>query len=253
MLVDVHCHLDFEGLRERIDEVIENAKKAGVKSIITSGVNFETNKLALEYAEKYDIVKASFGLYPPDALEREGLAGQEIDIDKQLKFLEENKDKFIAIGEIGLDLHSGKDLERQEEAFKKILKLAKKLDKPVLIHSRKAEERTIEILEELEMKKVIMHCFCGKKSLVKRAYENKYFFSIPCIVTKLQQFQNMVDLVDINHLLTETDAPFLSPYKDQKNEPAFITETIKKIAEIKKMDQEEVKKNIWMNYQRLFL
>jgi len=253
MLVDVHCHLDFEGIKERIDEVISNAKKAGVKSIITSGVNPATNRLVLKLASKYDIVNASFGIYPVDALNREGFPTENFDLDKELKFLEKNKDKFICIGEVGLDLHNGKDLEAQKKVLIKVLKTAKKLDKPVLIHSRKAEEHALDILESLDMKKVIMHCFCGKKSLVKRAYDNGYYFSIPANIVKLQQFQDMVELVDINHLLTETDAPFLSPYPDKKNEPAFIVETIKKIAEIKGMDIKEVENNIWMNYSRLFL
>lgn len=253
MLVDVHCHLDFPGLVERLDSVIENARKAGVRAIITSGVNPKTNKLALEFALKYDIVHASFGIYPIDALEREGLADEKIDIDEQLKFLEDNKDKFVCVGEVGLDLHSGRDLEAQKKAFVKILEMAKKLDKTVLIHSRKAEAEAIDVLESCSMKKVVMHCFCGRKHLVKRAYDLGYYFSVPTNIVRLQQFQDMVEMVDINHLLTETDAPFLSPYKDKKNEPAFVVETIKKIAEIKGMTTEDVEKNIWMNYQRLFL
>ena len=162
MLIDVHCHLDFEGLKERLDEVISNAKKAGISSIITSGVNPETNRWAMDISKKYDIVKASFGIYPVDALEREGHTTKPFGVDEELKFLEENKDKFISVGEIGLDLHSGKDLERQKVDFIKILKVAKRLDKPVLIHSRKAELEAIEILESLEMKKVIMHCLQAK-------------------------------------------------------------------------------------------
>ena len=253
MLVDVHCHLDFEGLRERLDEVISNAKKAGVKAIITSGVNPDTNRLIMEYAEKYDIVNASFGIYPVDALEREGHPTKPFSVDEELKFLEENKDKFISIGEIGLDLHSGRDLEKQKEAFSKILEIAKKVDKPVLIHSRKAELEALEMLESFDMKKVVMHCFTAKKSLVKRAYDKGYYFSIPPVIVKLQQFQQMAENIDINHILTETDAPFLSPYPDKRNEPAFVIETVKKIAEIKKMDAKEVENNIWMNYQKLFL
>jgi TatD DNase family protein len=258
MLVDVHCHLDFKGLKERLDEVIENAKKAGIKSIITSGIDPKTNRLALEYAKKYDIVNASFGLYPIDALEREGHISEAFDVDEELKFLEENKGDFICIGEIGLDLHSGKDIEKQKKDFIKVLKIAKKLDKPVIIHSRKAELETLEILEKYEMKKVIMHCFTAKKSLIKRAYDNGYYFSIPPVIVRLQQFQQMAELVDINHILTETDAPFLSPYKNDDdswniNEPAYIVETVKKIASIKGMDVKEVENNIWMNYQKLFL
>ena len=157
-----------------------------------------------------------------------------------------------------MDLHSGKDIERQKGIFAKILDVAKKLDKPVLIHSRKAESEALNMLEKHDMKKVVMHCFTAKKSLVKRAYENGYYFSIPPVAIRLQQFQDMIEMIDINHLLTETDAPFLSPFKNEDgsfnvNEPAYVVETVKKIAEIKKMDIEEVKKNIWMNYQRLFL
>jgi len=254
MLVDVHAHLDFEGLRERLDEVIANAKNAGVKSIITSGVNPETNRIALEIVNKYpDIVHASWGLYPIDALEREGLIGKPIDVDSEIEFLKKNKDKFISVGEVGLDLHSGKDLARQKEAFSKVLDAAKKVNKTVLVHSRKAESEAIDMLESHGMKKVVMHCFTAKKSLVKRAYDLGYYFSIPPVIVRLQQFQDMADFVDINHILTETDAPFLSPFKDKRNEPAFVVETINKIAEIKKMDKIEVINNIWMNYQKLFL
>ena len=254
MLVDVHCHLDFAGLRERLDEVISNAKKAGLKSIITSGVNPETNRIALDIASKYkDIVNVSFGLYPIDALEREGLASKGFDVDKELEFLKKNKEMFISVGEIGLDLHSGKDLNRQKDVFFKILDVAKKLNKPVLVHSRKAETEALDVLKSSGVKKVIMHCFTARKNLVKKAYDEGYYFSIPPVIVRLQQFQEMAKMIDINHIFTETDAPFLSPFKDKRNEPAFVTETIKKIAEIKGLDEKEVENNIWMNYQKVFL
>jgi TatD DNase family protein len=98
-----------------------------------------------------------------------------------------------------------------------------------------------------------MHCFTARKHVVKRAYDLGYSFSIPPVIVRLQQFQEMAETVDINHIFTETDAPFLSPFKEKRNEPAFVVETIKKIAEIKKMDIKEVENNIWMNYQRMFL
>jgi TatD DNase family protein len=253
MLVDVHCHLDFSGIVERLDEVISNAKKAGLKTIITSGVNPQTNRFAMDVSSKYEIVKASFGIYPIDALNREGFPTEKFDLDKELKFLEENKNKFICIGEVGLDLHNGKDLEKQKVVFGKILEVAKKLNKPVLVHSRKAEIEALDMLQSYEMKKVIMHCFTARKHVVKRAYDLEYSFSIPPVIVRLQQFQEMASLVDINHIFTETDAPFLSPFKEKRNEPAFVVETVKKIAEIKKMDITEVENNIWMNYQRMFL
>ena len=252
MFIDVHCHLDFEGIIERLDEVIANAKKAGLKTIITSGITPETNRKILEIAEKYDIVKASFGLYPIDALTREE-GKTDFNVEEELKFWQKNKDRFISIGEVGLDYKNGKDKVMQKAVFEKVLETAKKLKKPVIIHSRKAEEDAINILESSGYKKVIMHCFSGKKNLVKRAYDLGYYFSIPTNVVRLQQFQEMVTEVDINHLFCETDAPFLSPFKDKRNEPAFVIESYKKIAEIKGLTLEETKKNIWMNFQKLFL
>ncbi len=252
LFIDVHCHLDFEGLIERLDEVIENAKKAGLKAILTSGVNPETNRKILEIASKYDIVKCSFGLYPMDALTRETNEENKFDVDKELQFLADNKDKFVSIGEVGLDYKNGKDKVMQKGVFEKVLETAKKIDKTVIIHSRKAELDALDILESLEMRKVIMHCFSARKHLIKRAYELGYSFSIPTNVVRLQQFQDMVKEIDINHLFCETDAPFLSPFKDKRNEPAFVVESYKKIAEIKGLTLEEVKNNIWMNFQKMF-
>jgi len=253
LLIDIHCHLDFKGLIERLDEVIENAKKAGLKAIVTSGITPETNKQVLEIAKKYDIVKPSFGLYPMDALAREGIKTNEFDVDKELSSWQKNKDKFVSIGEVGLDYKNGKDKVMQKEVFEKVLETAKKLNKPVIIHSRKAEEDALDILESFGYKKVIMHCFSGKKRIVSRAYDLGYYFSIPTNVVRLQQFQEMVKEVDINHLFCETDAPFLSPFKDKRNEPAFVIESYKKIAEIKGLTLEEVEKNIYMNFEKLFL
>jgi len=253
LLIDTHCHLDFKGLVERLDEVIENAKKAGLKAIITSGITPQTNKQVLEIASEYDIVKPSFGLYPMDALEREGIEKNQFDVDQELEFWQKNKDKFISIGEVGLDYKNGKDKVMQKSVFEKILETAKKLNKPVIIHSRKAELDALDILESSGIKKVIMHCFSGRKHLVKRAYDLGYYFSIPTNVVRLQQFQDMAREIDINHLFCETDAPFLSPFKDKINEPAFVFESYKKIAEIKGMTLEEVEKNIWMNFEKLFL
>jgi len=253
MFIDIHCHLDFEGIIERLDQVIANAKKAGIKVIVTSGVNPATNRKILDIAKKYDIVKPSFGLYPMDALSREEGKTNNFNVDEELQFLKNNKDKFISIGECGLDYKNGKDKIMQKAVFEKVLETAKQLNKPVIIHSRKAEADALDILGSSEHKKVIMHCFSGRKHLVQRAYDLGYSFSIPTNIVRLQQFQEMVEKIDINHLFAETDAPFLSPFKEQRNEPAFVVESYKKIAEIKQLTLEEVKNNIWMNYQKMFL
>ena len=265
MLVDMHCHLDHARFMPDLAKVIENARKAGVKAIITSGVNSSTNKLALEISEKYhDIVKPSFGLYPLDALAKEIEAGEaegfardikKTDVDSELKWIEQNKSKCVAVGEAGLDYHWVKDKQKEMKAvFEKVIKTAEKIKKPIIVHTRKAELDAVDMLESSSLKKdkIVLHCFCGRKNLVKRAADNGWHFSIPPIIVRLQQFQIMAEMVNISQLLTETDAPYLSPFPDKRNEPAFVAETIKKIAEIKKITPEETAKNIFMNYQRIF-
>lgn len=260
MIVDIHTHLDHVYFSDDLDEVIERAKKAGVVSIITSGVNHSSNLKALEISKKYDIVNASLGLYPVDALAAEvkvyGLPRETeaTDVDEEIKFIEKNKDNIIGIGEAGMDfsLVKGKEKE-QKEIFQKIIELAEKINKPLIVHSRKAEQDVLDLLESSKLKKVVMHCFGGRMKLVEKAHDLGYFFTIPTVITRLKHFEEVVKRISLQKILTETDAPYLSPYKEKRNEPAFIVETIKKISEIKKLDRKEVENLIFMNYQKLFL
>ncbi len=254
-IVDVHCHLDLYGGEYdkdpfNLDDFIKTQKENNVKMIITNGTQPDSNRLALKYAEKYDIVRPALGFYPTHVLEH-----SEEDFDKELEFMEKNKDKFIAFGETGLDNHHIKGkLEEQKKSLAKLVNLAKKIDKPIIIHSRDAELETVEFLEQFDYKKIVMHCFGGRKHLVKRIIKNGWYFSIPCNITKLQHFQTIVELCPFEKILTETDGPFLSPYSDiRRNEPRFIAESLKKIAEIKKITIEEASNIIFMNYQKLFL
>lgn len=262
LLVDVHAHLDHVRFKDDLDDVIQRAREAGVKAIITSGVNNVTNRLALQLAEKYDIVKAALGLYPIDALAAElkdDVSGfmryvEKTDVDEVLEFIKKNKDQCICIGEAGLDYHwvQGKENE-QKKTFQKVIELAEKINKPLLVHSRKAESDAVEMLESSNVKKVIMHCFSGNKKLILRCADKGWFFSVPPVIVRLQHFQMMAEIVGLNQLLTETDCPYLSPFPGKRNEPAFVTETIKKIAEIKGFEQEEAANNIYMNYTNVFL
>lgn len=244
VLVDVHCHLQFI---EDVDEIINRARKNGVVKIVNSGTNPEGNRLSLEFAKKYKIVEASLGLYPSFSKEKKNI------IEKELEFIKKNKNKIISIGECGLDYQIPEDKKKQKDMFLKAIELCEKLKKPIIVHSRKAEKECLDLLESSKLKKVLLHCFSGKKSLIKRGYALGYYFSIPANIVKLQHFQTLVGMVDMSKLLTETDAPWLSPYPDKKNEPAFVKETIKEISEIKKLNKKEVENIIFMNYQKLFL
>ena len=140
----------------------------------------------------------------------------------------------------------------QIEAFQKVLELAKKLDKPVIIHSRKAEIECISILEKFRMKRVIMHCFSGKKSLIKRCVENGWFLTIPPVLVRLEHFKMMAEIVPLENLLTETDAPYLSPIKGELNFPYNVEISIKEIAKIKNLDENFVSEKIFENAEKIF-
>ena len=264
-LIDVHCHLNHAQFKEDLPEVIKRAQDVGIKVIIVSGVNTNANHEVLKLAEKYPIIKASLGIYPIDALGlSEGETGlprqpEPINLEEEFKFIEKNKDKVISIGEIGMDFHwASKEStgEKQADNFRKIIRFAKHINKPIVIHSRKAEAECIQILgEEIPNQEIpiIMHCFSGKKVLINQSAALGHYFSIPPNIVKSDQFQTLVKVVPLTQLLTETDSPWLSPFQGQRNEPSFVIETIKKIAEIKQLTKEQVADKIWQNYQKAFL
>jgi TatD DNase family protein len=246
-LIDIHAHLESIQFKEDLDQVIKNAEKAGIKIIINSGTNPKRNRETLELANKYDLIKASFGFYPIGNFSK--------DIDEEIKWIEEHKEDCLAIGEIGLDFQEDRkeNFGRQEELFKKMLELAVKINKPVIIHSRGAEKEAIEILEKYYKKlKIIMHCFCGKKSLIKKSIELGFFFSIPPVIKRWENFIELVKLVPLEKLLTETDSPYLSPIQGQRNEPANVAVTIKEIAKIKQINEQKIAETIFNNAQNLF-
>lgn len=255
MIYDIHCHLDLYN-EEEVDEVIKRARDNDVKVIITNSVDMKSCKKNLEYSKKYsDIVKLAVGFYPQDALSREEKEiwnKKEYDKFEDLReFVFANKKYVFAIGETGLDLKHGKDINSQIELLKKELELAEELNVPIILHSRKAENKILDVIRNYKCKK-ILHCFSGKFSLIKKAIEDGCYFSIPTNIVKLEHFQKMVREIPKDRILTETDAPFLSPYPGTKNEPSFIHETIKIIAEIWNMNEKETEKILWENFKSVF-
>lgn len=236
MYTDCHCHLD------RIPDfkdAIERARKAEVR-MMANGIDPESNRFALE-ASRFENVDCALGIHPTSIFDG---------YEDEIEFITKNRDKISAIGEVGLDYKQ--DYPGQERLFQKLIELSEKIGKPLIVHTRKAESEVLDMLESSTNKDVVLHCFSGKLNLVKRAYDDGYSFSIPANVTRSTQFQRLVEEIPLSNLLTETDAPFLSPYQDKPNEPAFVVEAAKKIAEIKKMELTETRNNIFMNYKRLF-
>ena len=262
MLVDVHAHLDIEeffGMKFDLDKVLKKCVSENVVSIVAQGVNIESNRRVLEISSKNNIVKAALGIYPTHCFEmiKNGL---EKEFDDEIKFIDKQlkSKKAIAVGEVGLDYKEVSPTDDNKKIMKdclhKFVELAKKHNVPLILHSRKAELELIEILEleGMKDKKVIMHCFSGRKHLVKRVNENGWYLTIPANVGRLEHFQYVARDTPLSGLLTETDTPYLSPDPKTLNDPSNVKYAIKKIAEIKKMNETEVINIIYNNYQRLF-
>lgn len=244
MFIDVHCHLDDF---KNISEIVANAKKKRVTLMVAQGTNAEDNSVVLELAKKYPEIKAALGLYPIQTLNL-----SDAEIKAIVKDIEKHSDEIVAIGEVGLDLKQTDKIEHQQKAFQQMIDLSIRLDVPIIVHSRKAELICIEQLEKSHAKKVIMHCFSGKLSMVKRIIENGWSLSIPASVKNLLHFQEVIKMTPIQQLFCETDSPYLHPDRGFPNEPANVLVSYEKIAELKNLKLSDIEKAIEENYKRLF-
>jgi len=224
MFIDVHCHLDMierEGEKD-IEEVIKIARKKRVGIIVANSVNTKSNRKTIDYLN-FDGVCAAMGIYPLHSLKMD-----DEEIDEEIRFIK-NQD-VVAIGEVGMDFKESGDKKRQEKNFEKFIDLSIELNVPVVVHSRKAEEKCIEILEKKKAKKVVMHCFSGKLKLVDRILENGWHLSIPTCVKHAEHFQKIVEMAPLERLFCETDSPYMHPDKEFPNTPENVVESYKSIA-----------------------
>ena len=236
MLIDTHAHLDFEQFDKDRDIVIKRAFSSGVERIINIGTNFEASKKSIELAEKYENIYASVSLHPIDV--------DEEDFSDE-KFLELAKHpKVVAIGETGLDYYHQSDKKKQKEVFEKLIEIAVILDKPIIIHSREADEDIISILKnsELPSKKGVIHCFGRDYNMAKKFLDFGFFISYTGNITYNPQRRSSSKEVPLEKILVETDCPFMAPvpFRGQRNEPAYVRYVAEKIAEIKEISFNEV-------------
>lgn len=259
LLVDVHAHLDHDKFKPDFDRMLSEAKAAGIKAIITNGVNPASNEGLIALAKKDPIIKVAMGLYPLDALglgaDAAGLPTQTgpVDMDAALGYIESHKSDIVAIGEVGLEFKMDDKFHAEQKAnFERIIALAEKIKKPMIIHSRGAESDIIAMLESSKIKKAVLHCFSGNKKLIQKASDLGLSFSIPANIVKMQHFQMLVSMVPTSQLLTETDAPWLGPIPGERNVPQNVRFAVEKIAVIKGLDPKEASMVIFQNYQAIF-
>lgn len=262
-LFDSHCHLDIEPLKEDYEGAIERAHKAGVIKIINVGTSVRNSKSSLDLANLYPNIWATIGIHPHEA---ETLLNLE-DAIEELRNLAQN-DKIVAIGETGLDYFNfGEPVSSdQKESQKRLLiaqlYLAGELNLPVIIHTRDAEEDTLKIIREIKAKFAnltgVIHCFTGNPDFAKELVGLGFYIGFTGFVTfeqeKFNHIRESVRIVPVEKILVETDAPFLAPepYRGKTNEPAFVVEVAKKVAEIKGLTLEGVAEATYKNTEKVF-
>lgn len=246
-IIDSHCHLDFPKFNPDREETILRARKAGVIGMINSGISLKGNRISLELAEKNDDIHAALGLSPDI-----GREGSDKDIEAILAQIEANAGKAVGIGETGLDFQDCKtneERERQTAAFKKVIEIAKDLDKPLIVHARLAEAEVLELVRGVDT--IIYHCYSGPVETMKEIVDSGYYISLATLVCFSEHHQALAAEVPPENLLLETDSPFLSPRRG-RNEPAFIVDSIPIVAKIKEMEPAEIAKFATENARRVF-
>jgi TatD DNase family protein len=262
-LFDVHAHLTDRRLLPRAEEVVARARERGVTTIVSNGLNPRDNQAVADLAARFPEVRPAFGLYPVDAVLPEMLAmgveyerpdADPVGADEAVEWLRDHVDGAVAVGEIGLDRHWVPEAlwARQEEVFRRLVRLAKEADKPIVVHSRKAEQRMLEVLEEEGVTRVDWHCFGGKTKLGLRIGERGHWLSIPANARRSESFTKLLKELPRDKVLLETDCPYLGPEKGVANEPANVVGTAEYAAELWGWTVEQVREQLERNFEALF-
>ena len=248
MFIDTHCHITSDDYDD-ISLLIEKIKNNGIKKIIVNGTDMKSNLEVLELVRKYDIVYGAIGFHPTEL---------ENFKDDDFKWLDEhiNDSKIVALGEIGLDYHyENTDKNKQKYVFKKQLDIAKKYNKPIIVHSRDSIQDTLDILKKYNLKGSL-HCFSGSLEMALEFIKYGYLIGVGGVVTfkNAKNIVNVIKNIDLEYILLETDSPYLTPepYRKYKNDSSYIPIIAEKIAEIKEVDIGMIEKITNANSERVF-
>ena len=253
MLVDSHCHLSYEGLCEQVPDVLERAREAGVTYMLCICSSLSEFGVVSQVADNNNNVFCSVGIHPHES-------GKEPEIDAETLVKLAEHPKTIGIGETGLDFYyDNSPRSIQERNFRTHIQAARKTQLPLIIHTRDADQKTIEILKEEYTEGPfpgVIHCFSAGKEVANCALELGLFISLSGIITfkNAQELRNIVKSLPLDRILLETDSPFLAPmpHRGKRNEPAFVIHTAQKASEIFETSFDELTEITTNNFFRLF-
>lgn len=248
---DIHSHLNFKDYDADREEVIKRLKETGTHTIVV-GTDLESSTQAVVLADKYEEIYACIGVHPVDKLES-------FEVEKFESLIQ--NPKVVAVGECGLDFfHADKntDYERQKTLFLAQIKFALAHDKPLMIHARDAYIELLEILEPLKKEygdKLLgnIHFFTGTLEIAKRLFNIEFTISFTGVITFVKDYDEVIKSAPIDMIMSETDSPFVAPapHRGKRNEPTFVNEIVKKIAEIRGEDREKVRISLVNNALRM--
>jgi len=251
MIIDSHCHLDYEPLINNIDQVLINAKKNNIIKLLSIGTSLESSIKVLDIVEKYDNVYGAIGIHPNST------TGNLDKLNNILELKKKNK-KIIAFGETGLDyFYKRSEKNDQIFSFEKHIEFSMSENVPVIIHTRDADDDTISIIKKYYKKaNFLIHCFTGSLDFAKNLLDLNCLLSFSGIITfkKSEDLRNVVKYVPLDKMLIETDSPYLSPdpFRGKSNEPANVKIVAETIALIKKINFDQVAASTTNNFKKFF-
>jgi TatD DNase family protein len=253
MLVDSHCHLDFPDLQSQLDDVVARARGAGIGRMVTISTRVKRQPELLGIAGRYEDVFCSVGTHPHHAHE-------ELDVTADELVKHAQHPKVVAIGEAGLDYHyDNSPRDAQERGFRTHIAAARATGLPLVIHAREADDDVARILEEETGKgafPAVLHCFTGGRDLAMRGVALGHYVSFTGILTfkNSQMLRDIAAALPADRILVETDAPYLAPnpHRGKKNEPSFVVETAKILAQTRGVSFDEIARQTTENFFRLF-
>jgi TatD DNase family protein len=253
MLIDSHCHLDFPDFASELDAVVARAKAKGIGRMVTISTRVKRHAELIAIVDRFPDVYCSIGTHPHHAEEEPDIGTAEL--------VEHTRHpKVVALGEAGLDYHYDKSpRDLQEKGFRTHIAAARETQLPLVIHAREADADVAKILTEETGKgafPAVLHCFTGGRDLAMAAVDLGLFVSFTGILT-FKSSQNLRDIakeLPADRILVETDSPYLAPlpYRGKRNEPAYVVETAKVLAEVRGVSPEEIARQTTDNFFRLF-